>query len=199
MARSPIEDALLDALVAYRPADVSVTLFNNKLTEFRARGGVPRICYRDDVPVAEFTEDELAHWAAAAPPDNEDDASSRVLAVYANYPILTYRIDIAVDIGCGVIAIECDGHDFHERTKQQAAYDRSRDRELLIAGVPTLRFTGSEIVHAVERCTSEVYALIEKLWRKHASIRDAMERDFRTGWDCAEKHLAQPSGIEEHW
>jgi very-short-patch-repair endonuclease len=43
------------------------------------------------------------------------------------------------------IAVECDGHGFHERTPEQAANDRSRDRALLREGVPTLRYTFSEL------------------------------------------------------
>lgn len=43
------------------------------------------------------------------------------------------------------IAIECDGHDFHERTKEQAEHDRARDRHFQAAGLYVLRFTGSEI------------------------------------------------------
>jgi len=41
--------------------------------------------------------------------------------------------------------IECDGHDFHERTKEQAARDRARDRAAQSAGYMMLRYTGSEI------------------------------------------------------
>ena len=41
--------------------------------------------------------------------------------------------------------IECDGHNFHERTKDQAKRDRSRDRWFAAEGIPVLRFTGSEI------------------------------------------------------
>jgi very-short-patch-repair endonuclease len=41
--------------------------------------------------------------------------------------------------------IECDGHDYHERTKEQAKRDRSRDRWLAAEGIAVLRFTGSEI------------------------------------------------------
>lgn len=41
--------------------------------------------------------------------------------------------------------IECDGHDFHERTKEQAKRDRSRDRWFAAQGIAVLRFTGSEI------------------------------------------------------
>ena len=30
--------------------------------------------------------------------------------------------------------MECDGHDFHERTKEQASSDKKRDRSLQAAG-----------------------------------------------------------------
>ena len=43
------------------------------------------------------------------------------------------------------LIIECDGHDFHEHTKDQAARDRSRDRAAELHGYSLLRFTGSEI------------------------------------------------------
>lgn len=43
------------------------------------------------------------------------------------------------------VVIECDGHDFHERTKEQAMRDRSRDRAIQDLGYPVLRFTGAEI------------------------------------------------------
>ena len=51
--------------------------------------------------------------------------------------------------------IECDGHDFHERTKEQAARDRSRDREMTAAGLHVLRFTGSEIWKDPLKCATE--------------------------------------------
>jgi len=54
------------------------------------------------------------------------------------------------------LAVECDGHEFHERTKQQAAYDRARDRELLIKrALVTVRFTGSEIHRDANQCARE--------------------------------------------
>jgi len=43
------------------------------------------------------------------------------------------------------LVVECDGHDFHERTKEQAARDRARDRMLQDKGWGVFRFTGSEI------------------------------------------------------
>lgn len=41
--------------------------------------------------------------------------------------------------------VELDGHDFHERTKEQASRDKKRDRDLAAIGLPVIRFTGSDI------------------------------------------------------
>lgn len=54
------------------------------------------------------------------------------------------------------LAVECDGHAFHERTKAQAAHDRRRDRELQRAGFEVFRFTGSELHRDPARCGFEV-------------------------------------------
>lgn len=48
------------------------------------------------------------------------------------------------------VAVELDGHDFHERTKEQAERDKRRDRSLLSMGWTTIRFTGSEVVRSPE-------------------------------------------------
>lgn len=59
-----------------------------------------------------------------------------------------YRIDICVRYRSEPerpLFVECDGHDFHERTKEQAERDRSKDRAVQAAGIPILRFTGREI------------------------------------------------------
>jgi very-short-patch-repair endonuclease len=65
-------------------------------------------------------------------------------------------------------AVECDGHDFHERTKAQARHDKSRDRWMMSADVTVLRFTGQEIYDDPERCASEVHnAMLKPLVRKN--------------------------------
>ena len=56
----------------------------------------------------------------------------------------------------GGLVIECDGHAFHERTKEQAGRDKKRDRELLTSGFPVLRFTGSEIFKDPIGCAAQV-------------------------------------------
>lgn len=54
------------------------------------------------------------------------------------------------------LIVECDGHDFHERTKLQAAKDRSRDRSAQLGGRIILRFTGSELWRDPVACADEV-------------------------------------------
>jgi len=87
-----------------------------------------------------------------------------------NVRVESYRLDFLIGMSTpGVLAVECDGHDFHDRTKQQAAYDRARDRELLRRGIHTIRFTGSEITHSAERCATEVFETL--LWLRDLSFR----------------------------
>lgn len=50
------------------------------------------------------------------------------------------------DLKPTLVAVECDGHDFHERNKEQVAIDKSRDRELASMGIQVMHFTGSEIL-----------------------------------------------------
>lgn len=55
------------------------------------------------------------------------------------------------------IIVECDGHNFHERTKEQAQRDRAKDREWQNAGYRVFRFTGSEIYRDAFACATEVF------------------------------------------
>ncbi len=43
------------------------------------------------------------------------------------------------------IAVELDGHDYHEKTKEQAKRDKEKDRVLQTHGYLVARFTGSEV------------------------------------------------------
>lgn len=60
------------------------------------------------------------------------------------------------------IVIECDGHDFHERTKEQAERDKKRDRELIARGYTVLRFTGREIWRDPRECADQVFEQVER-------------------------------------
>lgn len=57
-------------------------------------------------------------------------------------------------------AIECDGHEFHEKTKEQARNDRARERFLMKEGYTVIRFTGSEIYKDPIKCAKDVWKII---------------------------------------
>ena len=60
--------------------------------------------------------------------------------------------------------VECDGHEWHERTKKQAKRDRQRDRWFLARGIPTIRFTGSEIHADASCCAYEVMNILFRVY-----------------------------------
>lgn len=55
------------------------------------------------------------------------------------------------------LVVECDGHNFHERTKEQAARDRARDRAMTLDDYTVMRFTGSEIWKDAWGCAGQIY------------------------------------------
>lgn len=82
-----------------------------------------------------------------------------------------YKADFLIwfelgDARAGIV-VECDGHAFHERTKEQAAHDKKRDRELLTEGYPVARFTGSEIFRDAIGCADQLrdmlFAVLERV------------------------------------
>lgn len=64
------------------------------------------------------------------------------------------------------VAIELDGHEFHEKTPEQVREDKRRERAIIRAGVPNglvvLRFSGSEIVRDCAACVREIIDYIEQ-------------------------------------
>jgi hypothetical protein len=77
-----------------------------------------------------------------------------------------------------LFGVEIDGHDFHERTREQALRDKSRDRSLLHAGLKLLRFTGSEVYHSVDTVLDEIGDFMFEegkrvgLWKYHTGTVD---------------------------
>lgn len=180
--RSPIEARLHEALLLCRPAD-AVLVDDTRVAgmTFTLEGG-PRHPDEWDYDVRSVL--------------GNDRDQSQLVYLHADVSALTYRLDFLVyrhRFHCrpAWVAVECDGHDWHERTKQQAAYDRARDRELLGVGITTLRFTGSEIFHSADRCASEIYNLVGRLGQRveNASF------DAKTSTQIARSN----SGGEEHW
>lgn len=124
-------------------------------------------------------------------------------SLYAQVKIESYRVDLVLHVGCALIFIECDGHDWHERTKQQAAYDRERDRFFLAQGLPTVRFTGSEIVNYPEKCCRDLYAVANTFDRiGTALVRNGFNNDGTSFREIPSTGLANRSdgtSFQAHW
>lgn len=99
-------------------------------------------------PLIFCRQEDMDHYA-------EDD---RLLV--PQYQVDKKRIDFLFRDPPIQIFIECDGHDFHERTKEQAARDRQRDRQLQQTGRHVLRFTGSEIYADPVMCAAQVFDFV---------------------------------------
>jgi len=73
------------------------------------------------------------------------------------------------------LVVEVDGHDFHERTKEQAAHDKRRDRWMAEQHYAVMRFTGSEVWANPFACAEEVISRLHIL-RRGQSKKEAIAR-----------------------
>ena len=83
-------------------------------------------------------------------------------AISPQHQIGKFRVDFFVQSLSphATVIVECDGHDYHEKTKAQASNDKRRDRELKMQGYDVLRYTGSDIWRDPRRCADEVWKFI---------------------------------------
>lgn len=91
------------------------------------------------------------------------------ILVRPQFPVGKYRVDFQIMAYCHPkgwrrLFVECDGHNFHERTKKQAAHDRSKDRALQMTGATVFRFTGSEIWNDPIGCADQVNSWAMSAW-----------------------------------
>lgn len=70
------------------------------------------------------------------------------------------RVDFLLASAQRSVVVECDGRDFHDRTNSQITADKSRDRELVAAGYPVMRFSGAEIWRNANACVDQVLAFL---------------------------------------
>jgi len=78
-----------------------------------------------------------------------------------------YRGDIVIEFSPGFldrpVIVECDGHEFHEKTREQVARDKARQRDLQIDGYHVIRFAGSEVFKDPAACAGDVLRFIQRL------------------------------------
>lgn len=59
------------------------------------------------------------------------------------------------------LVIECDGHDYHEKTKEQVRHRNERDMDLKKQNIDIIHFSGSQIYNDPMSLAKEVYELIK--------------------------------------
>lgn len=69
----------------------------------------------------------------------------------------SYRPDFLISFGSNTFVIEVDGHNFHEKTKEQVKRDNTKNRDYLKWGVIPIRFSGSEVYNAPDKCAKETF------------------------------------------
>lgn len=146
--QSPIECRLLDALTTV--AELRGLHFDVGINE-------PKVHFEETVRVFE-PELLLRRVVSSA------NSNAFTLVAAPQVRALGYVCDFVVfieQVSRLAVCVECDGHEWHERTQQQASYDRARDRQLLARlGLPTVRFTGSDIHRDAEACAAELVEIV---------------------------------------
>jgi len=119
------------------------------------------------------------------------------------FPVGKYRADFALRrasrrysiekndfdgvIQTPIVVVECDGHDYHERTKEQAAHDRERDRFMQTSGIVVLRFTGSEIWRDPASCARQVDLCLTEHLRRAEGLQKENNREFERLLEASSK------------
>lgn len=96
------------------------------------------------------------------PDDTTFFFTSLIIKSFAD-PINGYIPDFVVENTCFdyyKFVIEIDGHQWHEKTKEQALNDRKKDRAYLKNNIIPIRFTGAEVFHEPEACIRETLEVI---------------------------------------
>jgi very-short-patch-repair endonuclease len=142
---SPIEKALVPALLLSAIAVDEFLYSSNVIANHLTFRGLEEADYvvsraRNSYGAVIFCQPEVAGYRG----------DFAVLA-YSKEPLLKVSV-----------IVECDGHDFHEKTKEQAERDKRRDREIMAAGYRVMRFTGAEIWRDPFRVAIEVMDLLSK-------------------------------------
>lgn len=60
------------------------------------------------------------------------------------------------------LVVECDGHEFHQKTKEQVSRDNERDMNLKMNGYDVIHFSGSQIYNDPLKCAFEAIRLVVK-------------------------------------
>lgn len=112
-----------------------------------------------------------AHYQMVNPePYRDKDGINRAgigIYIQPQFKVGKYRVDFLISqVGVGPndllspVIVELDGHDFHDKNKQQRSYEKARDRFLVKSGYRILHFTGSDVAADPFKVSHEALALV---------------------------------------
>lgn len=132
--------------------------------------------------------------------DKDNDAVyEMMLHTYINpqYEIVrdngkSYRVDFYIDndwmkYGTYGLIVECDGHEFHEKTKEQVNRRNDRDLELKNIGYDILHLSGSQIYNNPMKYA---YYVID-YFKKTVVIDDELKKEMERMMDGREKNVCE--------
>lgn len=149
---SPIEEAMLYALIVVAQSSVELVRYRAGNYEFGDHGdhlcGPDLLIIEPQAQIENYRADFLLTYKSL----NNNSVTERRLVV------------------------ECDGHDFHEKTKHQASNDKRRDREMQKLGYEVFRFTGSDIWKDVFSLAQEAIEMVTGLTESKIRIKHKQNR-----------------------
>ena len=93
------------------------------------------------------------------------------------------------------LAIEIDGYDYHDKTKEQAAKDKQRDRLFIRNGFIPVRFAGTEVYRSPIDCVREALQIIVSLLTLRAMAENRVEN--RVWWEAEEYFKNNKGAVNE--
>lgn len=148
---SPIEAMMVAALILLSAEkNICLEARVNDFHIFLTNDSLPKITITPQSMIGEFRVDFFLEYEDIIP-DFENEVISKS----------GKNIPGTIEVKTNIV-VECDGHDFHEKTKEQAKKDKKRDRTFQSLGYNVFRFTGSEIWQDPINCAEEILSQLEK-------------------------------------
>jgi very-short-patch-repair endonuclease len=134
-------------------------------------------------------EDDECRDCRVMPPDyprgsflqkcNEEHATPSSCMVMPQFQISDHRVDFCIAFYRGLhVVVECDGHEWHERTPEQPRRDKARDRAIQAEGFQVFRFTGSEIWRDPAACARELFNAASEMKIRQIRAEYEHEREY---------------------
>lgn len=153
-----IEKKYWDSFKNYIFSNPTIEIFNNTLQ------AKIKILFNEELPSDDITNNMIEFVASIETKDYSLKDVSLMLASEKR-TISGYKPDFIItsltDECFGeFFTVEIDGYEWHEKTKEQAANDRKKDRAYLKNNYTPIRFLGTEVYHDPLYCVKETLDIV---------------------------------------